>query len=350
MVSIVCWVCGLPLYDVTVEELLYALKEIDKYLNEVREKIKNVKVNYVNLDFNDALNIKGVLSSDSSYVRKGFAYVTLYVIQTVGLKRQLNVESSAELVKAKCLRYPHTNAESEPEHVIERIVKMTSRLQELQLLKELLGDESGYIAMLDGSLISFLTFALKGIRKEKREEVKKLWEEIRDTLKNLSQKTTLVFISKSVRLNYYARRWFTNNPKVSEEINDVAVLNYFRKQLMLPLEPHMINPIIIDKNELPPPLNREEFDVSGLIPMTITYASFSYGGPYYQVSIPGKREVDEVRKILSTVMKYSTNGYPEPLRIAHIKCKLKTSEIASIMLKLGYDKVITGREPLGEFL
>lgn len=50
-------------------------------------------------------------------------------------------------------------------------------------------------------------------------------------------------------------------------------------------------------------------------------------------------------------MKYSINGYPEPLRIAHIKCKLKTSEIASITLKLGYDdKVITGHEPLGEFL
>ncbi len=340
---------GLPLYDETVGKLFEALSDIDKDLSYIRRKVEDVNVKYIGLDSNDTLHVQGVLSSDSSYIKKSFAYVTLYLIQAVGLKycRSGGEPSTEFKVKADYVKHPHTRAELTPDHVVERIVKMRSRLYELLLLEDLLDGESGYIAMLDGSLISFLSFGLKGV-KEKREEVRKLWEDIRDSLRRLSQSATLVFISKSVKLNYYVREWF-KNPEVGKEVNDVAVLNYFRNTLKLPLEPHIIDPIVVGKDELPPPLNRREFDVSGLIPMTVTYASLSYGGPYYQVSIPGVKEVDEVRRILSTVMKYSSNGYPEPLRIAHIKSKLKNSELTPVMQKLGYGNIFSGREVLGEF-
>lgn len=337
----------MPIYDVTIRELLKAFSDVNKDLEVIKGVANDLDIEFSKLTPLREAVFKEVSASDSSTIYRSYEYMSLYVIQGVSIKYPSSSTRTPPIVKTGAIHVKniHLSSGREPEHVVERKARMSSKLLELKLTEESLESSESCLALFDGSLISFLSFGVK----EERPELRSLWVEIRDRVRKLSKKATAVFVAKTIRLSHYINKWF-RGVEEARRFNDIAVLEYARRIGKLPLEPHYVEPLVIsDSSELPDPLGKPGFELDGIIPMAVTYVSLGYGAPYYQVTIPGVRGLEDVDIAVRSLMKYSRSGYPDPLRIAHHLCKLKASEVNALLLKVGFSILKTGREPLGEF-
>ncbi len=337
----------MPIHDVTIRELLKAFSDVSKDLDAIKGFAESLDIEFFKLTPSGDSVFKEVSASDSSTVYRSYEYMSLYIIQGVSVKYPGSPTRTSPTVKAGAthVKNIHLSSGREPEHVVERKARMSSKLLELKLAEDSLEGSEKCLALFDGSLISFLSFGVK----EERPELRSLWVEIRDRVRELSKRATAVFVAKTIRLSHYVRKWF-GEVEEARRFNDIAVLEYARRIGKLPLEPHYVEPVVIsDSSMLPDPLGKPGFELDGVIPMAVTYVSLGYRAPYYQVTIPGVKELGEVDSVVKSLMKYSRSGYPDPLRIAHHLCKLKPSEVNALLLKAGFSILRTGREPLGEF-
>lgn len=337
----------MPIYDVTIRELLKAFNDVSKDLEAVKGFAEGLEVEFSKLTPLRDDVFREVSASDSSTIYRGYEYMSLYIIQGISIKYPGSPTRASPIVRtgAAHVKNIHLSSGREPEHVVERKARMLSKLLELKLTEDSLESNGGSLALFDGSLISFLSFGVK----EERPELRSLWVEVRDRVRKLSKRATAVFVAKTIRLSHYIKKWF-GDMEEARRFNDIAVLNYARWIGKLPLEPHYVEPVIIsDSRDLPEPLGKPGFELDEIIPMAVTYVSLGHGAPYYQVTIPGVRGLGEVDSVVRSLMKYSRFGYPDPLRIAHHLCKLKASEVNALLLKVGFSILKTGREPLGEF-
>lgn len=305
-------------------------------------------------------DVPDVVASDSSRVLRTYSSAMVYAVQAVALRTSLKNPSSSRLVIKADAGYYIPSLSSYgliTEERLRRILQFVARDLEVTSVHELV--DGSDIALFDGSIFTFLWYGkLPEIPKEfkfmmsRPYKLRDLWRSIVNRVAVIKSKTTPLFIAKSIRWSPYLRKLLGDEALdgLMSKVNDLLILDALRTKL--PKHPHLLEPIYLERIEdLPKPLNTLDYDdrryVEPLIPITITYVSFSNLLPHYQVSVPGKLSVSELIEVINSLYPYSYSGYPDPLRVAHSKCKLSNEEFKYLLLKIGINAP-TRREPLGE--
>jgi hypothetical protein len=307
-----------------------------------------------------------VVASDSSRVFRNFSVAIVFAVQAAA------VRSSAGGYPALRTRgeaggyvVSFEEREGSADEIVDRVSRFVARDMEVSVAAELL--DGADLALFDGSLSSFLWYGkLPRVPEELRltlpqrpRVLRELWRSIARRLLEVRGRVLPVFVAKSIRRSYYVRMVLPSIDQVGEGgrggLNDLVLLDYMRRRGLLPRGPHVVEPVYVEKvEELPRPLKNLDPEDRGyvepLLPVTVTYVTFGSGTQYYQVSIPGRLGPEEVAEVLSSLHPYSQTGYPDPLRVAHSRCRITGREFRLLLARLGLTRIPTGREPLGEFL
>jgi hypothetical protein len=309
-------------------------------------------------------NLPTVVASDSSRVFKNFSVAIVFAVQAAAVRSSVG-GCPALRTRGEAGGYVISFEEREgpADEIVDRVSRFVAKDMEVSVTVELL--DGADLALFDGSLISFLWYGkLPKVPEELRltlprrpRRLRELWRGVVRGLVGVRSRVLPLFIAKSIRRSYYVDRVLPNlkRGEGEETINDLVLLSYMRRRGLLPRGPHVVEPVYLEKvEELPRPLkNLDPEDrryVEPLLPVTVTYVAFGSTTQYYQVSIPGRLSPEEVVEVLSSLYPYSRSGYPDPLRVAHSRCRITSREFRLILAKLGLTHIPTGREPLGEFL
>lgn len=379
----------MPIHD----NLLIALSDIARRMSEdIRSLLKRIESAPIELEARELrpdAPLLSVAAADSSYQIKGYSMAFVYAVQASAISVSPRDGSSSSLVDADAgylivspevesrLRAGGARAMS-LDSVVKRMVKTIAMWLEASLLGR--ASRGADVALFDGSLFSFLWHiwhservpdlpavsykevsdsewpsARGGLRREE------LWRRTVEKILEIRRSGAIpVFIAKSIRRNYYAEGILAAllGPERGERviagsaINDIVLINLLRYAGRLPRKPFALGPIYVESpGQLPRPLARlyeKEGLLRSVLPITVTYAAFGPTSQPYQVTTLGKLSPEELVSLLSSIYAYSQAGYPEPLRIVHGMCKIGSRELRSLLLKLGFSQLPTGREPLGE--
>lgn len=348
----------IPIHDLSIDNLSAAIKDLTSNVDSVNTLHKYLRrVDVYLLKTSQLVEPPDVVASDSSRVARMLSLATVYVIQAASLKASLRSPSASRLVvKPLAGYYIPTYEEVIPHELLGRILQLASKALEVRVTIENVDGCS--IALFDGSLISFLWgYGLREIPKtfypHNYKSIKDLWYDISSGIIKILKYVRPLFISKTPIRSYYIDKILSDNisKDVKDKVNDLLLINALRGKGELPKTPYLLDPVYVEYEKLPEPLNRLNVDfLKPLLPITITYVSFNPSTYPYQVSIPGRLEPDELVDLISTIYPYSYSGYPDPLKVIHSKCKLTNAEFRAILYKLGVSSIPTGRELLGEFL
>jgi len=344
----------IPVYDALIHELSNAVSKLLSDISMYEEVVRYVRdVNIYPVGSGRDVNIPDVIASDSSRVLRKFSLAMIYAVQAVSIKASLRSSSDSKLVvRSKAGYYIPSGAEVVPDELLVRIVQLLSKVLEVEGTLEVL-EGSSAIVLFDGSLISFLWgYSERGLPRgfypSTYKSLRDLWNNILRGITEVRKYSVPLFIAKTVKRSYYVDSLLPKD--LSKGVNDLILIKALASLGKLPREPYVLEPMYVDRESLPEPLNRLDVDLTPLTPMTVTYVSFGYGSPPYQVSMPGRVCVDELVNIITSIHPYSYNGYPDPLKVAHNRCKLSNMEFRHLLYKLGLHSIPTGRELLGEFL
>ncbi len=333
-----------------MRDLLSKVSSVDVLRNFLRD------VNAYPIKSRPASEPSHIAASDSSRVVKKLSFATVYAIQSVAVRASLKDPPDSRLIVKSFAGYhtptPGGGASSE---LVERILKLTSRTLEVKSMIELLSD--GEVVLFDGSLISFLwgysnKKIPKGFYPAFYKSIRDIWYEIYSGIVEVTRVAKPLFISKTLMRNYYTDILLSHDvpKKVKAVTNDLMLINALRRLGRLPKTPYILQPVHVERDNLPRPLTELDVDLSPFTPVTITYVSFNPSTQPYQISIPGKVGIDELVELVSEIYPYSHTGYPDPLKVAHNMCRLSNTEFRTVLYKLGLSSIPTGRELLGEFL
>lgn len=352
----------MPIHDSLVTALDDIAKRLLQELRTARDLLNGLgEVGVCELRAS-AEALPGVAAADSSRKLKSYSMALVYAIQAAAVRTPLG--SSPLLVEGDAgYLVPSPQAgEAFADEAVERAVEFMSKSLEVQLL--LRSSEAVEVALLDGSLFHFLWYSKfpeipKNLRsfKEWPSRRREIWRSIVDGIVRMRRIGIVpLFVSKRVRRSYYAERLLS--PVARERglgvDNDLILLALLRASGRLPKGPFALEPVYIESVEdMPRPLNRLDPEdrsvIEPLVPATVTYVVFNPASQPYQVTVPGRLSPGELAELLSSLYPHSRSGYPDPLRLAHHACKIRTREFANILLKLGIGQLPTGRESLGEF-
>ena len=205
--------------------------------------------------------------------------------------------------------------------------------------------EGAELALLDGSIITFLMYRGRGIEELKvyrvgDEELTPLqvWSTKSTLLKRLARITTPVFVAKSSLAGFY-----TGGSMPDMEILEaLRLLGSGRFATRGFSEPRQLSrEELIRASRIPPELA----DSVPFTAVTVTYARFVDGGPIYQVTIPGSVDSDELREILERITAWSPAGYPLPLESVHKLSKLTKKAVRKLLTHYGVP-MVSGREAI----
>jgi hypothetical protein len=306
-----------------------------------------------------------VVASDSSRVFRSFSLAIVFAVQAVAVRTSAGGQPVIR-TRGEAGGYVVSFEEREgpADEIVDRVSRFVARDMEVSTAAELV--DGADLALFDGSLFSFLWYGkLPKVPEELRltlphrpRRLRELWRSVVQSLVGVRSRVLPIFIAKSIRRSYYVGRVLPDLGQGRGErgaLNDLILLNYMRRMGLLPRGPHVVEPMYLERvEELPKPLKTLDPEdrryVEPLLPVTVTYVTFGSSTQYYQVSIPGRLSPEEVVEVLSSLYPYSQSGYPDPLRVAHSRCRITSAEFRLLLAKLGLTRIPTGREPLGEFV
>lgn len=346
----------IPLHDLLISDLSLAMKDLISKVGSADALGKYLReLNTYPIKVAQPGDPPDVAASDSSRVIRRLSIATLYAVQAVSLKASLKNPSTSKLIVDSLAGYYMLTDEAVPDELLDRIIQLISKVLEVRSVTKVL-DECD-IALFDGSLISFLwgysnRDIPRGFYPATYKKIRDIWYEVFSGITKVSKNVKPLFISKRLMRNYYVDEILSNEApkKVRDSVNDLILISALRRVGKLPKVPYILHPVYVERSKLPQPLAELDIDISPLTPITVTYVSFNPTLQPYQVSIPGRLGIDELVDIISSIYPYSQGGYPDPLKIAHSKCKLSNVEFRLMLYKLGLSSIPTGRELLGEFL
>jgi len=309
-------------------------------------------------------SLPSIVASDSSRVFRNLSVAIVFAIQAVAIRSSASGYPALRTRgEAGSYVISFEERKSPAEEIVDRVSKFVARDMEVFTAAELLDGVD--LALFDGSLFSFLWYGkLPEVPRELKltlpwrpSTLRDLWRSIARGLLGVRGRVLPVFIAKSIRRSYYVERVLPGI-KQSEEggaLNDLVLLNYMRRRGLLPRGPHVVEPVYLERvEELPKPLRdldpEDRGYVEPLLPVTVTYVAFSSRAQYYQVTAPGRLGPEELVEVLGSLYPYSRSGYPDPLRVAHSRCRITSREFRLLLARLGLTGIPTGRESLGEFL
>ncbi|MEM2005459.1 MAG: DNA double-strand break repair nuclease NurA [Zestosphaera sp.] len=351
------WVYVIPIHDLLIEELSSAVNDLLGKINPVDSLTRYLRnIGVYPIRTSELGEPVDVVAGDSSRVAKKLSLAVIYAVQATSLKASLKSHSPSRLVVKSLAGYhAPTSKEVVPHELIDRILQLISRALEVKSVTELLDNDD--VALFDGSLISFLWGYTKrgmprGFYPSYYNRIKDIWHEVFSGITNALRRAKPLFIAKTPMRNYYVDILLSSDAprEVREGVNDLVLIKALRKSGRLPKTPHILEPVYVGREDLPRPLNVLDVNLDVITPITVTYVTFNTATQPYQLSIPGKLDVKELVELVSKVYPYSLSGYPDPLKVAHNKCKITNVEFRTLLYKLGLSSVPTGRELLGEFL
>lgn len=346
---------------------------LDSIENLRRRVLENFK-RYGDLRFQDGIEwyrvdsekSSPVIGVDSSHYSKTYKYIYLYIIRGVSVPRSTDQDlryciksysySDAYFIALPADENSISSLVSEelrktppPVKELKKILSHRARDLEVKVgyeayecsLEKLSNSEP--LILMDGSARSFLPLRFKSGSHDIFSELKRSWKQRLEIIRRISERGSIVFISKTQSRTYYSDRL---KPYLKEDGRRVGVLvpdvilidsyltmkNVFRNGIRVPgfSEP------ILYRNRDPPQ------------DITIFYAVFQSGGGMYQVSLLGKHdnELDHIRSLYERIKFWSISGYPEPLREAHHMSMLRHSDITKLLNMSCLFIIESGREAL----
>lgn len=347
----------IPLYDLLISNLSSAMNDLISKVGSVDALSKYLRdLSTYPIKVTQPGDPPDIAAGDSSRVVRRVSIATLYAVQAVSIKASLKNPSTSKLiVDSLAGYYMLTPDEVIPDELLDRIIQLLSKTLEVRSVINVL--DGCDIALFDGSLISFLwgysnRDIPKGFYPATYKKIRDIWYEVFSGITKVLNVAKPLFISKRLMRNYYVDEILSEEAprRVRDNVNDLTLISALRRAGKLPRVPYILHPVYVERSKLPQPLVELDIDISPLTPITVTYAGFNPALQPYQISIPGKLGVDELIDIISNVYQHSQSGYPDPLKIAHSKCKLSNVEFRLMLYKLGLSSIPTGRELLGEFL
>ncbi|MCS7108419.1 MAG: DNA double-strand break repair nuclease NurA [Sulfolobales archaeon] len=347
----------IPLHDLLINDLSGAMGDLLNKVTSVGALNRYLRdVDVYPIRSSPSSDPVVVVASDSSSVLKKLSIATIYAVQAASLRASLKSPSSSKLtIKSLAGYYMPVPDEVVPHELIDRVIQLISKSLEVRSLFDVL--DEGSIALFDGSLLSFLWGYTerrmpKGFYPRSYERINDIWYEVFSGIIKTLHEAKPLFIAKTLMRNYYVDMLLSNDvPKeYKESVNDLILINALRRFGRLPKTPYVLQPIYVERKDLPRPLNDLKLDLGAITPITVTYVAFNPASQPYQLSMPGKVGIDELVELVSEVYLYSLSGYPDPLKVTHNKCKISGAEFRLMLYKLGLSSVPTGRELLGEFL
>lgn len=356
---------GIPVCDELVRALKLVASTIADEVRRAEEVARGIReLEAYELKLEVGSSPPSIVASDSSRVFRNLSVAIVFAIQAVAIRSSASGYPALRTRgEAGSYIISFEERKSPADEIVDRVSRFVARDMEVSTAAELLDGVD--LALFDGSLSSFLWYGklpevpreLKLTLSWRPSTLRDLWRSIARGLLGVRGRVLPVFIAKSVRKSYYVERVLPGikQSEEGEALNDLVLLNYMRTRGLLPRVPHIVEPMYLEKVEdLPKPLKNLDPEDRGyvepLLPVTVTYVAFGSTTQYYQVSIPGRLSPEEVVEVLSSLHPYSRSGYPDPLRVAHSRCRITSREFRLILAKLGLTHIPTGREPLGEFL
>jgi len=355
----------IPVCDELVRALKLVASTITGEVRRAEEVARDIrKLEAYELKLEAGSSPPSLVASDSSRVFRNLSIAIVFAIQAVAIRSSASGYPALRTRgEAGSYVISFEERKSSADEMVDRVSRFVARDMEVSTAAELLDGVD--LALFDGSLFSFLWYGkLPEVPRELKltlpwrpSTLRDLWRSIARGILGIRGRVLPVFIAKSVRKNYYVEMVLPGI-KQSEEVealNDLVVLNYMRRRGLLPRVPHIVEPVHLEKvGDLPKPLKtldpEDRTYVEPLLPVTVTYVTFGGNTQYYQVTVPGRLGPEELAEVISSLYPYSRTGYPDPLRVAHSRCRVTSREFRLLLAKLGLTSIPTGREPLGELL
>ena len=241
-------------------------------------------------------------------------------------------------------------------------IKMSMSLMELTVLWESLEKYNPDFALVDGSLIAYLTRIFSRIKQG-------VDEELYTYIRNILRDSVLEFYSEAASLGY-------NIEEVFRALTYSRIIDFY-KIMGLILEKYWRNIIAISKTSIsrryfkyslkpdlvvfsktiseagfsePQYYSTEELVKDEIIStyikpriFTVFYARLERGGSVYRFEIPYEASENEIKLILDNLQVFSVNGYPYPLMKAHNNVEIGADDMLRIYKILSIYPEETGR-------
>ena len=267
------------------------------------------------------------VAGDGSLATRVTSYRFFYLARAIALSNDRESRKSKFEVLPK--------SEGPPQQLkgvddLEKHAKAMMSLLEVETINSLAEAEFPLL-LFDGSLGTFLlpsSTIAPSIRRERNSLLYKLYHESSFT----------AFISKHSSLNLYQQH--------AEELEELR--GYIPDNALFSTMPAGYSI----------PLRRTAGEIYGIGDLhgpwrsevvTVFCARLTPSAPILRIEALGDLSDTELEKLLGAIYSISSNGYPSPLREAHLKVKLREDELEALLKTLKLDIEPTGREVLGYY-
>ncbi len=266
------------------------------------------------------------VAGDGSLATRVTSYRFFYLARAIALSNDRESRKSKFEVLPK--------SEGPPQQLkgvddLEKHAKAMMSLLEVETINSLA--EADSLLLFDGSLGTFLlpsSTIVPSIRRERNSLLYKLYHESSFT----------AFISKHSSLNLY-QQYAEELGEIRGYIPDNALFSSMPAGYSSPLR--LTASEIYGIGDLHGPWRSEV--------VTVFCARLTPSAPILRIETLGNLSDAELEQFLGAIYSISSNGYPSPLREAHLKVKLREDELEALLKTLKLDIEPTGREVLGYY-
>lgn len=327
-------------------ELAAALIRLREVLcNSIEERKKSVteelfKVEWVSIT--EDYPCRSVAAVDSSFILIESRVLPLYAIQ--GISQVFEISEGRIVVKLADRFYGAGVMEAAlgkhaKRSYLKKALTMYAYLLELKSMDRLLGNSPADLALLDGSLLSFMLTrrdvaeAVKLRSLEGEVELSKVLRDKVEVLEKLTESFTIAFVAKSSSVNFYKLSY------ADFQLFELAKIHSIKPHSELGYSKPMD---ITMSGEILRFLGLKETAIKGFL---VTYVRLGRGSQVFQLSVPYIEKKPDIGAVASCIKTFSPAGYPLPLETVHRLSKLSRKTLRDFLIRIGMP-IASGREIL----
>jgi NurA domain. len=321
---------------IRLREVLYSL--IEERKKSVTEEL--FKVEWVSIT--EDYPCRSVAAVDSSFILIESRVLPLYAIQ--GISQVFEINEGRIVVKLADRFYDAGVMEAElgkhaKKSYLKKALTMYAYLLELKSMDRLLGNSPADLALLDGSLLSFMLTrrdVAEAVKLRSLEGEVKLSKVLRDkveVLEKLTESFTIAFVAKSSSVNFYKLSYA--DFQLFELAKIHSIKPYSELGYSKPMDVTMSGEILRF-------LGLKETAIKGFL---VTYVRLGSGSQVFQLSVPYIEKKPDIGAVASCIKTFSPAGYPLPLETVHRLSKLSRKTLRDFLIRIGIPTA-SGREIL----
>ena len=313
--------------------------EIDKKRGDAADAISSIE--WIPIG-DDGGGCRAVAASDSSFILVESRIAMLYALQ--GISQLYTIEGEKIATKDSDRFYDSGFIESSSRRVATRrsafkkALTAYAYLNEVESIGRIVSRNNTDLALLDGSLLSFLVtrrdiaknMTIESVYGSK--DLDSIYSRKAKIIEDLAKKTIPVFTAKSSSVSFYTRSNYTDF-QLFEMARIYRIPPYFEAGYSKPLDIEL-------NRDIKRFLGLEECGLKGFI---VTYARLQRNSQVFQLSIPYIDRKPDVDAVVRCLKMFSPAGYPLPLDVVHRLSKLSRRSLKEFLIRVGFP-IASGRE------